>query len=102
MTSVLRQYLYVLSILQLGLVLSLLVLQSVFFGFDKVFIVATVTVEPLGVQVDDVCNHGVQEVSVVRHDQDGGLPRLWEEEHEFSLLLVSSWLTFASVYNEEC
>lgn len=66
-----------LSVLQLGLILSLLVLQSVLFGFNKVFIVAAVTVEPLGVQVDDVCNHGVQEVSVVGDDQDGGLPGLW-------------------------
>ncbi len=68
-----------LSVLQLGLVLSVLVLQSVLFGFNKVFIVATVTVQPLGVQVDDVCNDGVEEVSVVGDDQDGGLPCLWEE-----------------------
>ena len=72
-------YLYVLPVLQLGLVLSMLVLQSVFLGFHKVFVVATVTVEPLGVQVDDVGYHGVQEVSVVGDDQDGGLPRLREE-----------------------
>lgn len=54
-----------LSVLQLGLVLSMLVLQSVFFGFNKVFVVATVTVQPLGMQVDDVCYHGIEEVSVV-------------------------------------
>lgn len=65
-----------LSVLQLGLILSVLVLQSVFFGFNKVFIVAAVTVQPLGVQVNDVCYHSVEEVSVVRDDQDGGLPRL--------------------------
>lgn len=69
-------YLYVLSVLQLGLVLSLLVLQSVLFGFNKIFVVAAVTVKPLGVQVDDVCDHGIQEVSVVGDDQDGGLPGL--------------------------
>lgn len=58
-------YLDVLSVLQLGLVLPLLVLQSVFFRFDKVFVVSTVTVQPLGVQVDDVRYHRIQEVSVV-------------------------------------
>lgn len=79
------QYLYVLSVLQLGLVLPLLVLQSVLFGFNEVFIVAAVTVEPLGVEVDDVRYHGIQEVSVMRHDQDGGLPRLQEEEQTFSV-----------------
>lgn len=57
-----------LSVLQLGVILSLLVLQSVFFGFNKVFVVATVTVQTLGVQVDDVGHHGVQEVSVVGDD----------------------------------
>ena len=68
-----------LSVLQLGLVLSLLVLQSVFFGFNKVFVVAAVTVEPLRVKVDDVRYHGVQKVSVMGDDQDGRLPRLREE-----------------------
>lgn len=72
-------HLYVLSVLQLGLILSVLVLQSVFFGFNKVFVVTTVTVQPLGVQVDDVCYYGIEEVSVVGDDQDGGLPCLWEE-----------------------
>ena len=65
-----------LSVLQLSLVLSVLVFQSVLFGFNEVFVVATVTVQPLGVQVDDVCDYGVEEVSVVGDDQDGGLPRL--------------------------
>lgn len=75
------RYLNVLPVLLLCLVLPLLVLQSVLFGFNKVLIVAAVTVQPLGVQVDDVRHHGVQEVSVVGHHQDGGLPRLkrWEE-----------------------
>lgn len=59
------QYLYMLPVLQLGLVLSMLVLQSVFFGFNKVFVVTTVTVQPLGMQVYDVCYHGIEEVSVV-------------------------------------
>lgn len=54
-----------LPVLQLGLVLPVLVLQSVFFRFDKVFIVSTVTVQPLGVQVDDVCDHRVEEVPIV-------------------------------------
>lgn len=74
------RYLYVLSVLLLRLVLPLLVLQSVLFGFNEVLVVAAVTVQPLGVQVDDVRHHGVQEVSVVGHHQDGGLPRLekWE------------------------
>lgn len=69
-------YLYVLSVLLLRLVLPLLVLQSVLFGFDEVLVVAAVTVQPLGVQVDDVRHHGVQEVPVVGHHQDSGLPRL--------------------------
>lgn len=60
-----QRYLYVLSVLHLGLVLPLLVLQSVLFSFDKVFVVSTVTVQPLGVQVDDICDHCVEEVSVV-------------------------------------
>lgn len=82
-----------LSVLQLGLVLSVLVLQSVFFGFNKVFVVATVTVQPLGVQVDDVCYHGVEEVPVVGDDQDGGLPRLWEQ------VLVMTGLLLANCYH---
>lgn len=73
---VLTKYLYVLPVLLLCLIFSLLVLQSVFFGFNEVLIVATVTVQPLGVQVNDVCHNGVEEVSVVGDDQDGGLPRL--------------------------
>lgn len=71
--------LYVLSVLHLGLVLPLLVLQSVLFSFDKVFVVSTVTVQPLGVQVDDICYHRVEEVSVVGDNEDGGLPCLWRE-----------------------
>lgn len=63
--AVLQRHLYVLSVLQLGLVLPVLVLQSVFFSFDKVFVVSAVTVQPLGVQVDDICHHRIQEVSVV-------------------------------------
>lgn len=55
----------------------MLVLQSVFFGFNKVFVVATITVQPLRVQVDDVRYNGVQEVAVMGDNQDGGLPRLW-------------------------
>lgn len=74
------RYLYVLSVLLLRLVLPLLVLQSVLFGFDEVLVVAAVTVQPLGVQVDDVRHHGVQEVPVVGHHQDGGLPRLKKGE----------------------
>lgn len=69
-----------LSVLQLSFIFSLLVLESVFFGFNKVFVVATVTVQSLRVQVDDVCYHGVQEVPVMGDDQDGGLPRLRKEE----------------------
>lgn len=46
--------------------------------------------------MDDVRNHGIQEVSVVRDDQDGGLPRLWEESQVLTLV------TFASVSSEEC
>lgn len=71
--------LYVLSVLHLGLVLPLLVLQSVLFSFDKVFVVSTVTVQPLGVQVNDICYHRVEEVSVVGDNEDGGLPCLWRE-----------------------
>lgn len=58
-------YLYMLSILQLGLVLPVLILQSVFFTFDEVFIVSTVTVQSLGVQVDNICYHRIEEVSVM-------------------------------------
>lgn len=58
-------HLYVLPVLQLGLVLPVLVLQPVFFSFDKVFVVSAVTVQPLGVQVDDIGYHRIQEVSVV-------------------------------------
>lgn len=63
--SVLLWYLYMLPILQLGLVLPVLVLQSVFFTFDEVFIVSTVTVQSLGVQVDNICYHRIEEVSVM-------------------------------------
>lgn len=66
--SVPQRYLYVLPVLQLRLVLPVLVLQPVFFSFDKVFVVSAVTVQPLGVQVDDVCDHRIQEVSVVGHN----------------------------------
>lgn len=69
----------VLSVLHLGLVLPLLVLQSVLFSFDEVFVVSTVTVQPLGVQVDDIRYHRVEEVSVVGDNEDGGLPCLWRE-----------------------
>lgn len=70
----------VLSVLKLGLVLPLLVLQAVLFGLDKVLVVAAVTLQPLRVQVDDVSHHGVEEVPVVGHHQDGGLPGLWGAE----------------------
>lgn len=43
------RYLYVLPVLLLRLVLPLLVLQSVLFGFDEVLVVAAVAVQPLGV-----------------------------------------------------
>lgn len=69
-------YLDMLSILELGLIFPLLVLQTVLLGFDKVLIVATVTLQPLGVQVDDVSHHGIQEVPVMGNHQNGGLPRL--------------------------
>ena len=65
-----------LSVLKLSIIYPLLVFNSVFFGLDKVLIVAPVTVQPLGVQVDDVRYHGIEEVTVVGHYQDGGLPRL--------------------------
>lgn len=65
-----------LPVLQLGLIFSVLVLQSVFFGFQEVLVVAAVTIKPLGVQMDDVGDNSVEEVSVVGDDQDGGLPRL--------------------------
>lgn len=70
----------VLSVLKLGFVLPLLVLQAVLFGLDKVLVVAAVTLQPLRVQVDDVSHHGVEEVPVVGHHQDGGLPGLWGAE----------------------
>lgn len=74
--SVILCYLYVLSVLLLCFILPLLVLQSVLFGFNEVLIVTTVTVQPLGVEVDDVRHHSVQEVPVMGNHQDGGLPRL--------------------------
>lgn len=88
-----------LSVLQLSLVLSVLVFQSVLFGFNEVFVVAAVTVQPLGVQVDDVCYYSVEEVSVVGDDQDSGLPRLWRRDY---LQLFSSWLTALIVFNWAC
>lgn len=86
-----------LSVLQLGLILSVLVLQSVFFGFNKVFVVTAVTVQLLGVQVDDICYYGIEEVSVMGDDQDGGLPCLWEE----LVGVISSGVTVSSVPNED-
>lgn len=60
-----------LSILLLSLILALLVLQPLFFDLDEVLKIATIAVEPLRVEVDDVSGHGVQEVPVVGHNQDG-------------------------------
>lgn len=59
----------------------MLVLQAILFGLQEVLVVATVSVQPLRVQVDDVCRHSIQEVSVVGDDQDGGLPRLRGTSH---------------------
>lgn len=72
-------YLYVFPVLELRFILSLLVLQTVLLGFNEVLVVATVTVQPLGLQVDDVRDHGVKEISVVRHYKNRGLPRLQRE-----------------------
>lgn len=65
-----------LAILLLGLVFTLLVEQPLLLALDEGLKVSPVTVQPLAVQVDDVCGYGIQEVAVMGDDQDCGGPRL--------------------------
>lgn len=59
-----------LAILLLGLVFTLLVEQPLLLALDEGLKVSPVTVQPLAVQVDDVCGYGIQEVAVMGDDQD--------------------------------
>lgn len=70
-TTGFSQYLDVLTVLLLGFVLSLLVLQPFLLDLHEVLKVPAVCVQPLRVQVDDVRGHSVQEVPVVGHHEDG-------------------------------
>lgn len=65
-----------LAILLLGLIFTLLIEQSLLLALDVGLKVSSVTIQPLAVQVDDVCGYGIQEVAVVGDDQDCGGPRL--------------------------
>lgn len=67
-----------LTVLLLRFVLPLLVLQSLLLGLHEVLKVPPVGVQPQRVQVDDVCGHRVEEIPVVGHHEDGGLPGLEE------------------------
>ena len=59
------------SVLFLGLVFLDLVLQPLLPRLVEHLVVAAVRVQPHGVQVQDVGGHSVEELSVVRHHQDG-------------------------------
>lgn len=61
-------HLDVLAILLLRLVLALLIEQSLLLALDEGLKVSPVAIQPLAVQVDDVCSDGIQEVPVVRDD----------------------------------
>lgn len=65
-----------LAILLLGLIFTLLIEQPLLLALDEGLKVSPVTIQPLAVQVDDVCGYGIQEVAVVGDDQDCGGPRL--------------------------
>ena len=69
-------HLYVISVLFLGLVFLLLVLESFVAGACEGLVVAAVGVDDPRLQVEDVCDNGVEELTVVGHYQDGGRPRL--------------------------
>lgn len=59
-------HLDVLAVLLLGLILSLLAEQPLLLALDEGFKVPSIAVQPLAVQVDDVCGNGIQEVAVMR------------------------------------
>lgn len=69
-------HLDMLAILLLGLIFTLLTEQPLLLALDEGLKVSPVTIQPLAVQVDDVCGYGIQEVAVVGDDQDCGGPRL--------------------------
>ena len=66
----------VITVLLLRIVLSLLVLEPVSAYLDESLVVASVGVDALCVQMQDVRHYGVEELSVVRHDKDRRHPRL--------------------------
>lgn len=74
--SCLLSHLDMLAILLLGLIFTLLIEQSLLLALDEGLKVSPVTIQPLAVQVDDVCGYGIQEVAVMGDDQDCGGPCL--------------------------
>ena len=60
----------------LSIPLPLLVLHLLLFGLEELCVVAAVEVELLGVQVYHVGTDGVQEILVVRDDEDRRRPIL--------------------------
>jgi len=77
-------HLYVISVLFLGIVFFLLVFESFVARACEGLVVAAVGVYDPCMQVEDVCDDGVEELTVVGHYQDGGGPRLQtQEEHVY-------------------
>lgn len=68
LTALSAPHLDVLAILLLCLIFALLIKQPLLLALDEGLKVSPVTIEPLAVQVDDVCGNGIQEVAVVRDD----------------------------------
>ena len=74
-------HLYVIPVLFLGVVFLLLVLESFVACACEGLIVAAVGVDDPRVQMEDVCDHSIEELTVVGHYQDGGGPRLQSYKH---------------------
>lgn len=98
--ALLNIYLYVLSVLMLSLIFPLLVFQPFLFSLYEVFIIASIRLQTLRMQVNNVGGHGVQEIAVMRHNQDSGLPGL-RVERMFQHTLESQQLDMKSPLNNK-
>lgn len=66
----LAPHLDMLAILLLCLIFTLLVEQPLLLALDEGLKVSPVAIEPLAVQMNDVCGYGIQEVAVVGDNQN--------------------------------